>query len=112
VWGKILKLSVLPRNTKPYRLGSTLLQRIARQLVNWIMPGKPRLRFGRIRPNFRAYWSSDADACTAVDSHAVWLWMTGQGDEAIGVKGLRQSLLIRHSEPLIFRVKTGSRGTL
>jgi ubiquinone/menaquinone biosynthesis C-methylase UbiE len=104
-WGSLRKCTVLPRNTKVYRLSVTLLQRIGRQILHWFVPSPPHLRFRALTPNFEAYWSSDADACTAIDSHAVWLWMTAHGDECIGVRGLLKSLLVRHSEPLLFRVK-------
>lgn len=108
-WEKVCKLTVLPRNTKTYRLGVTLLQRIGRHLRYRFARSTPPLHFGRLTPNFESYWNSDADACTAVDSHAVLLWMTAQGDEYLGAGGFVKSLLIRHSEPLLFRVKPDKR---
>ena len=104
-WGKLIKCSVLPRDTMVYRLSITLLQRIWRQIIYWCAASPPRLQFGSLQPNFEAYWSSDADACTAIDSHAVGLWMTAHGDECIGARGLLKSLLVRHTEPLLFRIK-------
>ena len=104
-WGKLIKCTVLLRDTKVYRLSITLLQRLWRQLLYWGASSTPPLQFRPLKPNFETYWSSDADACTAIDSHAVWLWTVAHGDECIGVRGLLKSLLVRHTEPLLFRIK-------
>lgn len=103
--GKLTKLTVLPRDTIVYRLGTTLLERVWRQLRFWRSPSPGRLRFHPLEPNFEKYWSSDADACTAIDSHAVWLWMAARGDQCVGIQNSLQALLVRHSEPLLFRIK-------
>lgn len=104
---KLIKLTLTWRNTMPYRLGVTLIQRLIRQITSFIT-GKHDLRFKRLEPNFETYWSSDADACIAIDSHAVWQWMRAQGDQALGVDTALQALLLRHTKPLIFRVKPTS----
>lgn len=103
--GKLIKASVMPRANKVYRLGATLAERMWRYL-RWNERGVvPALPYRRLIPNFEHYWSSDADACTAIDSHAVWLWLKAHGDEPIGIRHPLHALLVRHSEPLIFRVK-------
>jgi ubiquinone/menaquinone biosynthesis C-methylase UbiE len=104
---KVIKLTLTWRNTTPYRLGVTLLQRLIREARAFIT-GNRDLRFKRLEPNFETYWSSDADACIAIDSHAVWQWMRAQGDEAIGINSPLEALLLRHTKPLIFRVKPSS----
>ncbi len=103
--GKLKKLSVLPRDTIVYRLGTTLIERVWRQLRFWRSLSPGRLQFRPLDPNFERYWSSDADACTAIDSHAVWLWMAARGDMCIGIRNAWQALLVRHSEPLLIRIK-------
>ncbi len=104
---KFIKFTLTWRNTMPYRLGVTLFQRIMRHMTA-VTTGKQGLCFRRLEPNFETYWSSDADACIAIDSHAVWQWMRAQGDQALGVNSALQALLLRHTKPLIFRVKPTS----
>jgi SAM-dependent methyltransferase len=103
--GKLVKLSVLPRNNAAYRLGTTLLERVGRQLRRWVVGPGMALRFRRLRPNFERYWSSDADACTAVDAHAVWLWLRARGDHSLNTSSPILALLLRHNAPLVFRIK-------
>lgn len=104
---KLIKLTLSWRNTMPYRLSVTLMQRLIRQMTAFVT-GKRDLRFKKLQPNFETYWSSDADACIAIDSHAVWQWMRDQGDQAIGTDSALKALLLRHTKPLIFRVKPNS----
>jgi SAM-dependent methyltransferase len=100
---RLVKLTVIPRTKRPYRQVAMLLRRTWR-LWAAARAGYPvPLYYRRLTPNYTTYWSSDADACTAVDSQAVWLWFTSRGHQSLDSRSRLGSLLLRHSEPLRFR---------
>lgn len=106
--GKLIKATVVPRTTKMYRLFITLIERILRTIwFYWISP-MPKMTFRRLRPNLQHYWSNDSDAVISIDAHTIWLWLRAQGDLSLDQASSLRALLIRHSEPLRFRIKPGS----
>lgn len=100
---RLIKLTVMPRAALPYRRVSVLLRRAWRLARVRQQETPPALDYQQLTPNFETYWSSDADACTSVDSHAVWLWLTRRGHESLDTRSGLGSLFLRHVEPLRFR---------
>jgi ubiquinone/menaquinone biosynthesis C-methylase UbiE len=100
---RLIKMTVMPRATRPYRQVATLLRRGARLLRAAGVERPLPLAYRRLTPNFDTYWSSDADACTAIDSHAVWLWFTQRNHQSLDETSKLRSLFLRHNEPLRVR---------
>lgn len=106
---RLTKAAVLPRTTRPYRQISTLVNRVHRMAKFAKTQGLQPLDFRPLTPNFETFWDSDADACAAVDSQAVWLWYVQRGFQSEDSTSELSSLLLRHTEPLRFiKAKTTS----
>lgn len=100
--GRLTKVTVLPRIMRPYRQLSTLVHRFQRLAKYAKTQGLQPLDYRPLTPNLDTFWDSDADACSAVDSHAVWLWYVKRGFRSEDSTNHLGSLLLRHTEPLRF----------
>jgi SAM-dependent methyltransferase len=99
---RAIKATLPLRAARPYRQAAVLLRRL-RRLFAQARGGGERVDYRSLTPNFEVYWSSDADACTSIDSQAAWLWFRRRGFQSLDTQSALGSLFLRHTEPLCFR---------
>lgn len=81
--GKIVKASLLVRDTGYFK--STY--RLPTRMIRWAQYARnganEPLRFSALEPNYTTYWEPDSDAAVNLDSVEALLWHTAQGDRCL-----------------------------
>lgn len=105
---KLVKLSLVVRRRSLAKAAAALPGRALRRLL-WSLNRRPtRLRYQRLRPDYRRYWMADSDAVSRLDAHEGCLYFHSRGYEILRPgRGMMSQLLARH-EPLIVRKPSAS----
>ncbi|MGA9752033.1 MAG: methyltransferase domain-containing protein [Acidobacteriota bacterium] len=93
---KLIKASIPIRDAKPVRY-PRVLARQAIHLGLWLVQGRrpQRLRYGRLKPNYKTYWQSDSDACNSIDPFDLIIWLKGRGARLESAPSRVPSILFR-----------------
>jgi SAM-dependent methyltransferase len=94
---KLRKALIPVRNSLIWRSAFVLPRRLARELRFLMRPGKWRMRYRQLQPNFREYVYTDCDAACSLDPHEVVLLFRRWGYSAFGAGTLRERLVLRHA---------------
>lgn len=81
--GKIIKASILARNSKVGRYIPIFWHRLMRLAVWLNNHPNLRLKFRELHPNYEKFWMPDSDAINSIDPFEVILWFLSRGDECI-----------------------------
>jgi len=102
--GKIIKASIIIRNSTIYRSAYIFPRRIAR-LFSYLMGRRPLdLRYRKLNPNYDKYWMSDSDACCSIDPFEAILWFLSRGHLCPTYGSLLKIFFVR-TGPIIFRIE-------
>lgn len=85
--GKLVKASLLLRDTAYLQTTYMLPTRFLRHLhYRWSGAATP-LHFNKLQPNYAVYWQPDSDAAINVDGYEAYLWHRAQGDQCLNCGG-------------------------
>jgi len=99
--GKLVKLSIPIRSSKPFVFAGLLPVRFVRKYFSG--SGPTRLRYTRLKPNYEKYWAPDSDAVNSIDFHELILWFQSRGDECVNC---RDSIFLPTDDPaVVIRVR-------
>jgi SAM-dependent methyltransferase len=101
---KLVKATIPLRSSLAFQAASALPVRALRAATARFGPA--RLRYRRLKPNYKHYWQVDSDAVNSIDSHEAMLWFTSRGDECLSC-GENPVFFPFFHEPLIVRVDKG-----
>jgi len=102
--GKVIKASIPIRDSILYRSAFIFPKRLYR-LLRFLMGKRfEEIRYKKIKPNYEIFWTSDADACNAIDPHDAILWFLSHGFECLSHPNHMAALLVR-TGALVFRKK-------
>jgi SAM-dependent methyltransferase len=105
VLGRVIKASILFRNTLSFWLVTTIPNRLIRAPASLF--GPTRFHYRRLTPNYREYWQADSDAVNDLDSAETAMWFQSRGDECLNCwPGWQEYLQV--DMPLIIRVSPHS----
>jgi SAM-dependent methyltransferase len=94
---RLIKATIPLREALWFRAARALPWRVLRELRHAAAPRRPpRLRYGRLRPDYETFWCSDSDACSALDPHEMLLWFVSRGWSAVSHPGLARRFAVRH----------------
>ena len=102
--GKIIKASVLIRDTVWYRSIFIFSRRIRRFIKFMIKPGPTDFQYAKLSPNYDVFWMADSDACCSIDPYEAILWFCSRGHICHSYKTWLYQFLVR-TGPIIFRIK-------
>jgi SAM-dependent methyltransferase len=95
--GKLLKASIPLRNSVLWRSVTILPKRAVRQAHFACGSSYQEILYTKLTANYEKYWTSDSDACNAIDPHDIILWFLSHGFTCLS-----------HPSPLsVFLVRTG-----
>lgn len=101
-WGKLIKFSIPLRDSVIWRSMFIFPKRIFRHLL-FLKGYKPQeLKYKKIKPNWEKLWTSDSDACNAIDPHDAILWFENNGFSCLSHPLNLKALLVR-TGPIILR---------
>ncbi|TSA45683.1 class I SAM-dependent methyltransferase [bacterium] len=105
LWGKLIKFSILWRDTIAFRLLYIVPKRIWR-LVRFLLNGRKteELDYRKLKANYDKFWDPDSDACNSIDPHAMILWFLGHDCEVLSYSNLLAAFFVK-SKPLIIKKK-------
>jgi hypothetical protein len=102
VRGKLVKASIPLRDALVVRAAREVPVRLAREARLRARPGRPlRLRYGKLRANYEVFWTSDSDACCALDPHEVIAWFASRGWTSPSHPTPRARLSARHGAVVV-----------
>ncbi|MDD3474060.1 MAG: class I SAM-dependent methyltransferase [Syntrophaceae bacterium] len=100
--GKFIKFLIPLRNSVPWRLMGIAPKRLFRHCMFVFGFRNKSIRYKKLKPNYKIFWTSDSDACNSIDPHDAILWFESQGFTCLSHPMHFRSLMIRNG-PLIFR---------
>ena len=99
--GKLIKATISVRSSMGVKVAGTLSVWVARNMMARFAP--TRLRYRRLQPNYKEYWTNDSDAVNSIDSYEAALWFVTRGDECSSC-GESPLFLSIFDAPLIIRI--------
>src|SRR5262249_48981294 len=73
--GKLIKLSIPLRDALWFRAASAIPLRVMREGLFQLNRKRPTtFHYRKLKANYHTYWTSDSDACSAMDPHEMLLW--------------------------------------
>ena len=100
--GKLIKASIPIRNSVLWRSLFIFPKRIVRHLLFLSGQKVDAIRYQKLKANYDVYWTSDSDACNAIDPHDAILWFLSHGFECLSHPTHRAAWLVR-TGAVIFR---------
>ena len=95
--GKIIKFSVPFRDVLWFRAACTMPVRMMREaLFQWKRKRPMTFRYRKLKANYETFWTSDSDACNAMDPHEMLLWFLSRGLSTPSHGTLLARFLVRH----------------
>jgi len=101
--GKILKVSLLFRNSVWYRSICIFPKRLLR-LISFLIDSKTTsLRYVKLKPDYEKYLMIDSDACCSIDPYEAIMWFRSRGHECLSYTTWLSQFFVR-TGPIIFRI--------
>lgn len=105
--GKLIKASIPLRDSVLYRSAFIFPKRLIRGLMFFLGQRFLEIRYEKIRPNYERFWTSDSDACNAIDPHDAILWFLSHEFECVSHPTVMSAFFVR-TGALVFRKKGSS----
>ncbi len=100
--GKLIKASIIVRDTVLWRALFLFPKRIVNFLRFLLGHKFKRIHYKQLKPNWDTYWTSDSDACNHIDPHDAILWFLSNGFTCLTHKTTLKALFIRYGG-LVFK---------
>lgn len=100
--GKLIKASILVRDSVVWRLSFTLPKRLYRHIRFCFGHRYAEIQYRKLTPNYETFWVSDGDACNQIDPHDAILWFVSHGFECLSHPLHVRALAVRNGA-LVFR---------
>jgi hypothetical protein len=100
---KIYKASIPFRENILFRLSYVIPKRVY-YLFKYLIKPKPfnrRIVYRKIKPNYKAFWQSDSDACNSIDPFLAILYFKANGLKILNHPTLLQQFLVRTNELIL-----------
>lgn len=100
--GKLIKASIPVRDSVLFRSALIFPKRLVRSIGFILGRRVDEILYRKIKPNYERFWTSDADACNAIDPHDAILWFLSHGFECVTHPNLASAFMVR-TGALVFR---------
>jgi SAM-dependent methyltransferase len=100
--GKMIKAIIPIRNSVLWRSMYIFPKRLVRHLIFWFGYRFKEILYRKLKPNYKIFWKSDADACNSIDPNDAILWFRSHGFECLSHPTLPAAFFVRGGS-LIFR---------
>jgi glycosyltransferase involved in cell wall biosynthesis/SAM-dependent methyltransferase len=100
--GKLIKMSILIRERVWFRSMFIFPKRAYRQLQYLLGKRFDVIRYKKLKPNYEVFWTSDSDACNAIDPHDAILWFLSHEFECLSHQSFWKVFFVR-TGALVFR---------
>lgn len=104
--GKCIKLSIPLRNSLLWRGPLVFVKRLYRHLRFVLGHRHATIRYRKLTPNYRVFWTSDSDACNHIDPHDAILWFVSNGFDCLSHPLHLPAFFVRNG-PLVLRKQPG-----
>ncbi len=93
--GRLIKASIPLRNSVIWRAAFIFPKRIFRHTRFLLGHTYEEILYKKLTPNYKIYWTSDADACNHIDPHDAILWFASHGFTCLSHPLHLRALLVR-----------------
>jgi SAM-dependent methyltransferase len=104
--GKLIKASILLRDSVLWRSMFVLPRRLARVVERLVNKKPSRLRYKKLNANFETFWMSDSDAVNSIDPFEAVMWFTSRGDTCLNYSSRFRRFLVRGGPILIRKAES------
>ncbi len=105
--GKLIKASIPLRDNLVWRSLFIFPKRVIRHLMFLCGYRFLEIRYRKLKANYDIYWTSDSDACNAIDPHDAILWFLSHEFKCLSHPGGLSAFLVR-TGPLVFMKLPGN----
>lgn len=104
--GKLIKFSILWRDTVVFRSLSIFPKRIWRTIIYFFNRNAMKnLDYKKVKANYEKFWTPDSDACNSIDPHAMILWFFRNGCEVLNYPNPLKALFVRSGNLMVRKNK-------